>query len=853
MRALKSIANVRHSPAQNEVLSFAGFPHGLNTSLPADRIALTEASKLVNWTIEKDGTLVSRTAISKYTTEATDSNSPVKEITDIVVDGGAVRFLVDGNYKLYLIELPGTTLFGVATFEGATTIIAYNNGAVFLDGGYIKTYNVGWDSHFRIAYDAGSGTTGFQFDKTALSQDSTLALGNGTNVRVAQKFTTQAWTAGWTIPAITCSVYLDKTGSPTGNILMVLRNITTGAVMATKTLCTAAKLTDGTAAEFSASFDAGDTTTEMSPETAYYMSLEYELGAKKAITAITKANPGVVASVGHGLSVDDVVYFSGLTQMTELNETYQTITAVGDVNHFSINDTSGYVAAETTGGNCGQLAGNTASYVNVHCHDVTSGGGAYHYAAGAYAADATKDCVMSVSPGRPPKAAFGCIWNKRLHVAGDPDNPGQVWYCNLSPVDWSTADGGGYFTTIDSDANNFDVGGLIPFFGDLYIFGKENQPYLVKVSGVSPDVYVQELAFQNPWTTHKALVSSVNDIWYAGSGGVSSLSGVQSYGDLRTFFASDPVFDRIKTHWDTDTAILGYYPQDGQIWLIMPTYHRVLVCNTKSPTQGPDGNLRYPWMEYEFYLHNLTDTDTYKWTKSASGTNEYYVTLAAGTDPGFDAQPDFITLEGVLITEGTAGSLDDHYWDYKDNDTLGYSTVYFRDDTGDPDTSGVDIRTILLPTCLSNVSGTFYLGASDGYVYKIDADEYKDLGSIQIDPKLNTAYLEIPFSSAQFTKVQVLASSLAGGTITLNYYTNGYFATASSQTLNMSLRDNMLVDDATMDVDDILSYVDSDIVPLFEYVNFNARSLMVSIDGVAIAGYPMNLNGLLLKYRRLKT
>ena len=41
---------------------------------------------------------------------------------------------------------------------------------------------------------------------------------------------------------------------------------------------------------------------------------------------------------------------------------------------------------------------------------------------------------------------------------------------------------------------------------------------------------------------------------------------------------------------------------------------------------------------------------------------------------------------------GTVGSLVDHGWDWGDNDSLGYSTLYVRDDTGDPDTSGVLIE-----------------------------------------------------------------------------------------------------------------------------------------------------------------
>lgn len=71
------------------------------------------------------------------------------------------------------------------------------------------------------------------------------------------------------------------------------------------------------------------------------------------ITGITKANPGVVSSVGHGLSVGDRVYFSGLAEMTELNGTTQRADVIDDADNFSILDTSGYGTAESTGGACG--------------------------------------------------------------------------------------------------------------------------------------------------------------------------------------------------------------------------------------------------------------------------------------------------------------------------------------------------------------------------------------------------------------------------------------------------------------------------------------------------------------------
>jgi len=78
------------------------------------------------------------------------------------------------------------------------------------------------------------------------------------------------------------------------------------------------------------------------------------LGSAKAITGITKANPGVVTfQAGHGFVNGELVKFSGLTEMTELNGKYRTlVNKSGDT--FTIGNTSTFGAAETTGGNCVQ-------------------------------------------------------------------------------------------------------------------------------------------------------------------------------------------------------------------------------------------------------------------------------------------------------------------------------------------------------------------------------------------------------------------------------------------------------------------------------------------------------------------
>jgi uncharacterized repeat protein (TIGR02543 family) len=79
---------------------------------------------------------------------------------------------------------------------------------------------------------------------------------------------------------------------------------------------------------------------------------------------------------------------------------------------------------------------------------------------------------------------------------------------------------------------------------------------------------------------------------------------------------------------------------------------------------------------------NLT-SGAYAWQRSARGTNEYFCN-ASGLN-----LPDAVWLNGAYCAKGTAGALGDHQWAWANNDGLGFSTVYLRDDSGNPGTSGV--------------------------------------------------------------------------------------------------------------------------------------------------------------------
>lgn len=105
--------------------------------------------------------------------------------------------------------------------------------------------------------------------------------------------------------------------------------------------------------------------------------------------------------------------------------------------------------------------------------------------------------------------------------------------------------------------------------------------------------------------------------------------------------------------------------------------------------QNPDSSFV---LDTTFLTQNVTTREindgpainsVYQWTASGSGTNEFYCTLVGGGDPSI-TEPDRLWASLPRV-RGTAGSLNDTEWDWTDNDSLGFSTIYFRYFGVDPD------------------------------------------------------------------------------------------------------------------------------------------------------------------------
>lgn len=112
---------------------------------------------------------------------------------------------------------------------------------------------------------------------------------------------------------------------------------------------------------FQASFDVGYVLEFGELYIRFYNEGSPVLEATKAITAATRANPGVITAVGHGYSVGDWVFITGVGGMTQLNNRYFIINTVPTANTFTLKDLYGVVVNTTAYGT--YTSGGTAQRV----------------------------------------------------------------------------------------------------------------------------------------------------------------------------------------------------------------------------------------------------------------------------------------------------------------------------------------------------------------------------------------------------------------------------------------------------------------------------------------------------------
>ncbi len=166
----------------------------------------------------------------------------------------------------------------------------------------------------------------------------------------------------------------------------------------------------------------------------------------------------------------------------------------------------------------------------------------------------------------------------------------------------------------------------------------------------------------------------------------------------------------------------------GNPSLIDPDELQINSIAVSRETIGTLASGTFAYGDNEDVTIDLVDAvPTYRWILSTAvgAVNEYYCELFGGGNPGL-VDPDEVHLNGIIATEGTLGSLVAGTWDYGNNDTLGFNTVYVRlSDGTDPDTKAPGYVEHVMTLGFSTVyvrlaDGTDPDTKTPGYVKHID-------------------------------------------------------------------------------------------------------------------------------------
>ena len=431
--------------------------------------------------------------------------------------------------------------------------------------------------------------------------------------------------------------------------------------------------------------------------------------------------------------------------------------------------------------------GDATHYVKVLANYVESGAVGYGYAAAAYTSFPTANPIGFLRPGAAPKATFGVVHNSRLFVAGDPDNLGYVYYSNLTHLDWSTSNGGGYIGVVDDSSNSFPVGGFATWFAKLYVFGTRTQPFVAVLTGDTPSSYSLPDTYQRIDSANRALVVTPNDIWGANRNGLFNLRGVDTFGDMRASPIADAIIDRFQNYWPSDDVgvYVEYFPDDRQIWVMFPSYHRILVCHTDAAIRIQSGDYRYPWTEYQFILLNANDSK-YQWNLSTQQADTYYLTLTDGSVPAFDPSGSVVVKDGVVLDYGNVGTLQtDEYGFFIEGD-LEDSTLYIYSPGETPSEAELDIYVCMQPTMIKYLKGDMYIGGTDRILKMNESyytDNVGDLTTENIYFSWKTASITPHIDSVVSSRLNVVAAAKVGGGFDLGIYIDNEY----SSTIDLEL------------------------------------------------------------------
>lgn len=289
--------------------------------------------------------------------------------------------------------------------------------------------------------------------------------------------------------------------------------------------------------------------------------------------------------------------------------------------------------------------------------------------------------ICKVSPGLAPVAGAMLVHNRQLWLYADENNRGTLYFNNYAPFDWSTPGYAGYLTTLDDNKDSYPIGAAVSFYGSLYVYGTEDWPYFLQLTGTDGSDFELSDLHQPLWTLPRMIISALNDVWSVSRGGVASLSGVNLFGDVRTYSESFAIDNQIEALWSEESKV-GYHKERGQLFVLVGGKMFVAHAKSAATINNEDiTHVRYPWSEYQY---NFTPSCLGEWGDLVIGSEEGFIYQPVGTLTKDDNTDFYISMKTkyyqtpfrlidvldikVLIDTHTGATFD--IVAYKDNNTL---------------------------------------------------------------------------------------------------------------------------------------------------------------------------------------
>jgi len=149
--------------------------------------------------------------------------------------------------------------------------------------------------------------------------------------------------------------------------------------------------------------------------------------------------------------------------------------------------------------------------------------------------------------GAPVQYGGGIYHLRRLLMYGDADNPSRVDYTAAGDITDRTGGDTGNFI-FDEDDGDRVMGLSRPWRSRVFVFKGPNEGSIHQISGRTPTSFSKDRLFSGaPCVSHRGIITTPNDVYWASRWGFHSLTATDKYGDTEEAFLSRPIQSLFKT------------------------------------------------------------------------------------------------------------------------------------------------------------------------------------------------------------------------------------------------------------------------------------------------------------------